>query len=155
MKGNAKVIALLNDSLTAELTAVNQYFLHARMCGNWGYKKLEAHLRAESIDEMKHADQLITRILFLEGMPNVQKIGKVTIGQTVPEMFKVDYVIEKASVVAYNEGIELCRSLGDGGTRALLETILAGSEAHTDWLEEQQTLIAQIGEQNYLAQQLG
>lgn len=155
MKGHAKIIALLNDCLTAELTAVNQYFLHARMCGNWGYKKLEAHLRAESIDEMKHADQLITRILFLEGMPNVQKLGKVTIGQTVPEMFKVDYVVEKASVDAYNDGIELARSLGDGGTRALLESILAGSEAHTDWLEEQQTLIDQLGVQNYLAQQLG
>jgi bacterioferritin len=154
LKGNDKVIALLNDCLSAELTAVNQYFLHARMCENWGYQRLWKRIRAESIDEMKHADRLIERILYLDGLPNVQKLGKVNVGQTVHEMFRVDLDVEKTSIKAYNDGVELARSLGDNGTREMLEDILKGSESYANWLESQLTLIAQVGEQNYLAQQI-
>ena len=154
MKGHDKVIALLNDCLTAELTAVNQYFLHARMCENWGYERLWKRLRQESIDEMKHADQLIERILYLEGLPNVQRLGKISVGQSVHEMFRLDLEVEKSSIRAYNEGVELARSLADNGTRDLLEDLLKGSESYANWLEAQLTLIAQVGEQNYLAQQI-
>ena len=154
MKGHDKIIGLLNDCLTAELTAVNQYFLHARMCENWGYARLWKRLRQESIDEMKHADRLIERLLYLEGLPNVQRLGKINVGQSVPEMFRLDLEVEKASIRAYNEGVELSRSLSDNGTRDLLEDLLEGSEAYANWLEAQLTLIAQVGEQNYLAQQI-
>jgi bacterioferritin len=154
MKGNDKVIDLLNEVLTGELTAINQYFIHARMCENWGYDRLWKKIRAESIDEMKHADKLIARVLYLEGLPNVQRLGKINIGQTVKEQLEVDLNLEKNAIQALNVGIETCRGLGDNGSRDLLEEILHAEEEHTDWLEAQLSLIAQIGEQNYLAQQI-
>jgi bacterioferritin len=154
MRGEDRVITALNDVLTAELTAVNQYFVHARMCENWGYQRLWKKVREESVGEMKHADALIARILYLEGVPNLQRLGKINLGQTVPEQLRVDLEVEKAAVKALNAGIELCRSLGDNGTRELLERILLGEEEHANWLEAQLTLIAQAGEANYLAQQI-
>jgi bacterioferritin len=154
MRGHDQVITALNDVLTAELTAVNQYFVHARMCENWGYQRLWKKVRAESIDEMKHADRLIQRILYLEGVPNLQRLGKVNVGQTVPEQLRLDLEVEKAAVTALNTAIELCRSLGDNGSREMLEDILEGEEEHANWLEAQLTLIAQTGEANYLAQQI-
>ena len=154
MKGHDQVVSLLNDILTAELTAINQYFIHARMCENWGYKRLWKKLREESIGEMRHADRLIERILYLEGVPNVQRLGKVNVGQTVPEQLRLDLDLERAAVAALNAGVELCRGLGDNGTRDLLEGILEGEEQHANWIEAQLTLIAQAGEANYLAQQI-
>jgi bacterioferritin len=154
MKGHDKVIDLLNEVLTGELTAVNQYWVHARMCENWGYERLWKKLRAESIDEMKDADKLIERVLYLDGLPNLQRLGKVMVGQTVTEQFNVDLDLEKGAIKRLNDGIELCRSLGDNGSAELLEDILVGEEKHANWLEAQLTLIAQTGEQNYLAQQI-
>jgi bacterioferritin len=154
MKGDDRVINLLNDVLTGELTAVNQYFIHARMCENWGYERLWKKIRAESIDEMKHADALIARILYLDGLPNLQRLGKISVGQTVPEQLGLDLEMEKAAVKRFNDGIELCRSLGDNGSRELLEGMLVSEEEHANWLEAQLSLIQQVGEQNYLAQQL-
>jgi len=154
MRGEDRIITALNDVLTAELTAVNQYFIHARMCENWGYERLWTKVRAESIGEMKHADSLIERILYLEGVPNLQRLGKVNVGQTVPEQFKLDLEVEKAAVKSLNAGIELARSLGDNGSRELLERILVSEEEHANWIEAQLTLIAQTGEANYLAQQI-
>jgi len=154
MKGKQEVIDALNEILTGELTAVNQYFLHARMCENWGYKRLYEKIRAESIDEMKHADKLIARILFLEGLPNVQRLGKINVGQTVPEQLKVDLQLERDALLKLNQFIELCRSVGDNGTRDLFEEILGSEEDHVDWLETQLSIIAQVGEAQYLAQQL-
>src|SRR6185436_10779652 len=113
MKGKPEIIDALNEILTGELTAVNQYFVHARMCENWGYEKLWKHIREESIDEMKHADILIERVLYLEGVPNVQRLGKINIGQTVPEQLRLDLEVEKQAVPRLNNAIELCRSLGD------------------------------------------
>jgi len=154
MKGNPDVINLLNTVLTGELTAVNQYFLHAKMCENWGYHRLAEHVRKESIDEMKHADKLIERILFLEGVPNVQRLGKINIGQKVAEQLKLDLAVEMEAIPRLNDGIKLCRDLGDNGTEDLLTHILTSEEAHVDWLEAQLSQIAQMGEANYLAQQL-
>ncbi len=154
MKGHDQVVTLLNDVLTAELTAINQYFIHARMCENWGYKRLWKKVREESIGEMRHADRLIERILYLEGVPNLQRLGKVNVGQTVPEQLRLDLEVERTAVAALNAGIEVCRSLGDNGTRELLEEILTGEEDHIDWIEEQQELIKQVGEGHYLAQQI-
>jgi bacterioferritin len=154
MKGQPQVIDMLNQVLTHELTSINQYFIHARMCENWGYERLWKHLRAESIDEMKHADRMIERILYLDGVPNVQRYGKVNVGETVAEQFKLDLEVEKTAVKLLNDGIELARSLGDNGTRELLEDTLEDEEEHANWLEAQLTLIAQVGEQNYLAEQI-
>jgi len=154
MKGHADVITLLNEVLTAELTAINQYFIHARMCENWGYERLWKKLREESIGEMRHADRLIARILYLEGVPNVQRLGKVNVGQTVPEQLRLDLDLERAAVLALNNGIERCRSLSDNGSRDLLEEILVSEEGHVDWIEAQLELIRQAGEANYLAQQI-
>ncbi|MCK6551380.1 bacterioferritin [Myxococcota bacterium] len=154
MKGHQQVIDLLNDVLTAELTAINQYFIHGRMCQNWGYERLWKKIRAESIDEMKHADQLIARILFLEGIPNLQKLGKVNVGENVPEQFRLDLELEYTAIKNLNAGIEAARAIGDNGTRELLEGILHAEEEHTDWLETQIGLLTQLGEANYLAQQL-
>ena len=154
MKGADQIVAALNDVLTAELTAVNQYFIHARMCENWGYQRLWKKVRAESIEEMKHADELIERVLYLEGVPNLQRLGKVNVGQTVPEQLRLDLEVEKAAVKALNAAIELCRSLGDNGSRELLAEMLEGEEDHANWLEAQLTLIEQVGESNYLAQQI-
>jgi bacterioferritin len=154
MRGHDQVITLLNDVLTAELTAINQYFIHARMCENWGYERLWKKFRDESIGEMRDADRLIARILYLEGVPNVQRIGKVNVGQTVPEQLSLDLEIERAAIQRLNDGIELARSLGDNGSRELLEDILKGEEDHANWIEAQLSLIAQMGEANYLAQQI-
>lgn len=154
MKAKANVIDLLNEILTGELTAVNQYFLHAKMCQNWGYHRLAAHIKRESIDEMKHADMLIERVLYLEGLPNVQRLGKIAVGQTVPEMLKNDYEVECVAIPLLNKAIQACRDVGDNGTEALLVDILRSEEGHVDWLEAQHELIKQIGEAHYLAQQL-
>jgi bacterioferritin len=154
MKGDPKVIDLLNEVLTNELTAINQYFLHARMCENWGYERLWKKIRDESIDEMKHADQVIERVLYLDGLPNVQRLGKVNVGQTVDEQLRVDLDLEKRAIPLLNQGIEQCRAAGDNGTADLLEDILEDEEEHANWLEAQLTLIAQVGLQNYLAQQV-
>jgi bacterioferritin len=154
MKGKPEVIDALNDILTGELTSVNQYFVHARMCENWGYQRLWNHIRAESIDEMKHADRLIERVLYLEGVPNIQRLGKITIGQTVPEQLKLDLELERGALTKLNGYIELCRSVADNGSRHLLEEILDSEEKHVNWLEAQLTLLDQVGEQQYLAQQI-
>ena len=154
MKGHAEVIDLLNELLTNELTAINQYFIHAKLCANWGYKKLAAKVRAESIDEMKHADQVIERILFLEGIPNLQRLGRLRVGETVPEQFEADLALEHTAIGKLNEWIATCRRLGDNGTEDLLTKILVGEEEHTAWLETQVETIKQIGLANYLSQQL-
>jgi bacterioferritin len=154
MKGDKQVLTLLNDVLTAELTAVNQYFLHARLCHHWGYEKLYERVRKESIEEMKHADELIDRILFLEGLPNLQRYNKVNVGQTVPEQFQLDLAVEYEAVKRLNDAIAVCRNVGDNGTRDMLEKMLREEEQHADWLETQQEAIKQIGMEQYLAEQL-
>jgi bacterioferritin len=154
MKGNQQIIDVLNDVLTAELTAVNQYFLHAKMLKNWGYARLAQHVRAESIDEMKHADELIERVLYLEGLPNLQRLGKLNIGETAIEQLKNDLAMEYDAVKRFNDGILLCRDLGDNGSEDLLKKMLVSEEEHVDWLETQLELVKQIGEANYLSQQL-
>src|SRR5436190_20802693 len=154
MKADKQIIALLNDVLTAELTAVNQYFLHARLCHHWGYERLYERIRKESIEEMKHSDELIDRILYLEGLPNLQRYGKINVGQTVPEQFKLDLEVEYEAVKRLNDGIEACRAAGDNGTRDLLERMLRKEEAHLDWLETQQEAIKHIGVERYLSEQL-
>ena len=140
--------------LTGELTAINQYWMHARMCENWGYQRLWKKVREESLEEMKHADRLVERILFLEGVPNLQKLGKIDVGQTVREQFELDLAVEYGAVKRINEGIELCRAKGDTGSRELLQHILVQEEEHVNWLEAQQTLLEQVGEQGYLAEQI-
>jgi bacterioferritin len=154
MKGDPQVIDLLNRVLTAELTAINQYFIHARMCENWGYERLWKKIRAESIGEMKHADELIVRILFLDGVPNLQRLAKINVGESVAEQLRLDLDVEKEAIKMLNEGIEQARAAGDNGSRELLEKILLGEEDHANWLEAQLNLIAQVGEPNYLAQQI-
>ena len=148
------ILKTLNEVLTLELTAINQYFLHAEMCGDWGFKKLYGIIRAESIDEMKHAERLIERILFLDGVPNVQRLGKITIGETVKEQLELDLALENRAIPVLNAGINQAVALGDNGTRSLLEDILVDEERHVDWLESQLELIRQIGVENYLAQQV-
>ncbi len=154
MKGDAKVLDLLNEVLTGELTTINQYFLHAKMCSNWGYKKLAEKIRKESIDEMKHADELIERILYLDGLPNLQRLGKLNIGQTVPEILKNDLAAEHLAVPLLNRAIQVCRDVGDNGSEHLFTEILVSEEEHVDWLESQLELVKQIGEAHYLAQQI-
>jgi len=154
VKGDAQVIDLLNEVLTSELTSVNQYFLHAKMCRNWGYLRLAEINRKESIGEMKHADDLIERILFLEGLPNLQRLFKVQVGETVPEQLALDRDTEVQAIGRLNRGIALCVQLSDNGSRELLERILVSEEEHLDWLETQLGLIATLGEQRYLAEQL-
>jgi bacterioferritin len=154
MKSNDEVIQVLQDVLSAELTAVNQYFIHARMNENWGYKKLSAYMRKESIEEMRHAQDVIDRILYFDGAPNMQKYLKINVGRTVPEQFQNDLEVEYQAVPRLNKGIEVARALGDNGTRSLLETILKDEEAHVDWLEAQLGIIKEIGVENYLAQQM-
>jgi bacterioferritin len=155
MQGHADVIQLLNDVLCAELTAINQYFIHARMLENQRYTKLAKHAQEESIGEMKHAQDLIDRILYLDGVPNMQKYMKINVGQTVPEQHQFDLATERDAVDRLNKGIELCRGLGDNGSRVLLEAILEEEEGHIDWLEAQLLQIQQLGLENYLAQQIG
>src|SRR4051794_33469837 len=154
MKSDPQIIALLNEVLTAELSAVNQYWLHARLCHHWGFERLYEKIRAESIEEMKHADVLIERILYLDGLPNLQRYAKINVGQTVPEMFALDLQVEYDAVKRFNAGIELTRSLGDNGTREILEKMLREEEAHVDWLETQEEAMKQTGVDNYLAEQL-
>jgi bacterioferritin len=154
MQGDPGIIELLNDVLTAELTAINQYFIHSKMCGNWGYQRLAEHAREESIEEMKHADELIERILFFDGVPNMQRLNPVRVGETVPEQFQLDLELEMAAVKRLNDGIAACVAAGDNTTRALLEGILVSEEDHIDWIETQQEAIRQLGEALYLAQQL-
>jgi bacterioferritin len=150
----ADIIEILNDVLSAELTAINQYFLHAKLCQNWGFHRLAKHIRAESIDEMKHADALIERILFLGGLPNVQRLGKVNIGETVPEMLECDLALELEALPRLQKAIALCAERGDHGSRMLFDRILASEEEHTDWLETQLGLIQQLGATAYLAEQI-
>ena len=154
MKGNDEVVKVLQDVLCAELTAINQYFIHARMNENWGYKKLAAYIQKESIEEMRHAQDVIDRILYFDGVPNMQKYMKINVGKTVPEQFQLDVAVEYDAVARLNKGIELARAQGDNGTRSLLETILKDEEDHIDWLEAQLGMVEEIGAQNYLAQQM-
>jgi bacterioferritin len=154
MHGSPAVIEMLNEVLTGELTAINQYFVHAKMCENWGYQRLSHHDREESIGEMRDAERVIHRILYLEGVPNLQRLGTVSVGETVPEQVRLDLAVETESIARLNRGIGLCVSEGDTGTRELLEEILAGEEHHADWLESQLELVRQVGEAHYLAQQI-
>jgi len=149
-----RVIELLNEVLTAELTAISQYFVHAEMSDNWGYEHRYEKVRQEAMAEMKHAEKLIERILFLEGVPNVQRLGTIVIGETVLEQLKADLALEQDAVARLNPGIQLCREAGDNGSRLLLEEILEDEEEHINWLEAQLALIDQAGEQNYLAEQI-
>ena len=154
MQSTPEIIELLNDVLTAELTAINQYFIHYKMQENWGYQRLASKGKEESFGEMKHAEELIERILFLEGVPNVQRLGKISIGETVPEMFKVDHALEMDAVKRLNAGIEVCRQTDDNNSRHLLEEVLEDEEEHIDWIEAQLALVEQVGAANYLAQQI-
>jgi len=152
--GDPEIIELLNEVLTAELTAINQYFVHAKMCENWGYERLYRKNYEESIDEMKDATRIIERILFLDGVPNLQRLNSVLVGESVPEQHRLDLDLERAAIERYNRGVALARTKGDNGTAELLEDLLVGEEEHADWLEAQLTLLDQVGVENYLAQQI-
>ena len=154
MHGDPEIIDVLNEILTAELTAINQYFIHAKMRENWGFKKLAAVARRESIEEMEDADKLIERILYFDGVPNLQRYNPVLVGETVPEQLALELDTEKAAIERYNRGIALAVAKGDNGTRELMEHRLVDEEAHADWLEAQLHIIDTIGVENYLAQQL-
>lgn len=154
MKGDAKVIEVLNQVLKAELTAINQYFLHAEMCENWGYERMAAHTRAESIEEMTHAEKLMERILYLDGSPNMSDYFKINIGQTMKAQLQNDLQLEYDAVKRLNDGIRTCNAANDNGSRELLEKILSDEEHHIDWLEGQLHAIGEMGMENYLAQQL-
>lgn len=155
MKGDVKVIGFLNTALANELTAINQYFLHSRMYRDWGYKALAEHEYEESIDEMKHADQLIERILFLEGLPNLQKLNTLKIGESPVEALQCDLKLELEAVPDLKKAIVYCEENGDFVSRALFASILASEEEHIDWLETQLGLVAKLGEQNYLQTKVG
>ena len=154
MKGNEKIIALLNDFLADELTAISQYMVHSEMCANWGYNKLHEAIEKRAIGEMKHAEKLIGRILFLEGQPVVTQLNKMNIGATVEAQLKHDLEAEAGAIKAYNDGIRLCLELGDNGSRELIDSNLHDEEEHLDWLEAQLDQIHQMGSQNYLLAQL-
>ena len=154
MRGDPAVIEALNGILTAELTAINQYFIHAKMCRNWGFLRLAKHNRDESIDEMKHADAVIERILFLDGVPNMQRLNSVRVGEAVAEQFKVDLELELEAVKRYNGAIVLCTEKNDAGTREMLEELLKDEESSVDWHEAQLGLIQKLGAERYLAEQL-
>jgi bacterioferritin len=155
MKGNEKIIALLNGFLADELTAINQYIVHSEMCANWGYGKLHEKAEKRAIDEMKHAEKLIARILFLEGLPIVSNLKKMNIGATVEAQLKHDLEAEAGAIKDYNEGVRLCLELGDNGSRELIDANLKDEEDHLDWLEAQLEQISQMGLQNYLLGQMG
>jgi bacterioferritin len=154
VKGNDDVIELLNDVLTAELTAINQYFVDAKMLANWGYGRLADKFRDDSIEEMKDADELIERILYLEGIPNLQRLATVRVGETPVEKLELALEVEREAILRLNRGVGLCTTAADNGTRDLLEKILDGEEEHADWLETQLELVRQLGEAHYLSQQL-
>lgn len=154
MKGNKKVIEALNDVLTSELTAVNQYFVHYRMQQNWGYERLAAHSREESIGEMKHADGLIERILYLDGIPNLQRLNKVRVGESVKEQLESDLALEVDAIARLQGSVKIAFEAADTGSRELFEHILVSEEEHLDFLETQLSLIGELGEALYLAQQI-
>ena len=155
MKGDARIIEFLNEVLTSELTAINQYFIHYKMLANWGYKRLAKVKKEESIEEMKHADEVIDRILYLDGVPNMQRLGSVKVGQNPVEMHELDLALEVAAVERFNRGIALCTQAADNGTRALLERLLTEEEEAVDWLESHLSMVKEIGKENYLAQMIG
>ena len=154
MQGDAEVIEALNEILTNELTAINQYYVHHKMCENWGYEKLAKKKREESIEEMKDADKVIERVLYLEGVPNMQRLHPIRVGETACEQHELDLALETSAVRRLNSAIALCRDKGDNGTRELLEDILTGEEESVDWLEAQQYIIREIGKERYLAEQI-
>ena len=154
MKGKPEVLVELSEMLKEELAAINQYILHAEMCENWGYKRLAKATKMESIGEMKHAEKIIERILFLEGLPKMDSMGKIRIGKDVKQQLENDLALERAAVVSYNRAIETCRKAGDNATADFLKNILNDEEGHVDELEKQLGLIQQLGYENYLAQQL-
>ena len=155
MQGHTDVIQILNEVLTAELTAINQYMVHSEMVSNWGYKKLYEQIRHEAMQEMQHAEALIERVLYLEGIPNVQRLFQINIGETVKEQLESDLKLEYDAVQRLNPGLARCRELGDTGSALLLESILKDEEEHVDWIEAQLDAVKQMGIENYLAQQLG
>jgi len=155
MKGDTKIIAILNEVLKAELTAINQYFLHAEMCENWGYERMAKHTRRESIEEMQHAEILMERILLLDGTPNMSDYFKINIGQNLKQQLQNDLDLEYTAVKRLNEGIKHCVAAGDNGSRELLEKILLDEEHHIDWLEGQLYMIKEMTYENYLSQQIG
>ena len=154
MHGDPEIIELLNEVLTAELTAINQYFLDAKMLDNWGIERLAHHFREASIDEMKDAERITDRILYLDGMPNYQRLSPIRIGETAMEKLRLALELEKEAIERYNRGVDLARSKGDNGTRQMLAELLVDEEDHADWLESQLDAVAAVGEENYLAQQL-
>jgi len=154
MQGNEAVLEFLNEVLTAELTAINQYFIDSKMMANWGYQRLADKVRADSIDEMGDAEKLIDRILYLDGMPNLQRLGTVRVGETVKEKLELALRVEQEAIERLNRAIEKSVSVGDNGSRDLFAEILAGEEEHADWLETQLSLVAQLGETAYLAEHL-
>jgi bacterioferritin len=154
MKADNRLIEALNEILTGELTGINQYFIHAMMCEHWGYERIAEKVRAESIEEMKHAEELIERILDLEGVPNLQRLEKVKVGEKVAEQFKLDLAMEIVAVGRFNKTVALAVELHDNTTRELLDKMLVSEEEHLHWLESQIELIRQVGEANYLAQQI-
>jgi bacterioferritin len=154
MQGDPQVIEALNAVLTAELTAINQYFIHYRMCENWGYLRLAKKKREESIDEMKDADEVIHRILYLDGVPNMQRLNPVRVGEDAIEQHRLDLALETEAIQRLNQAVELARSKGDAGTRELLEDILEGEEESADWLETQLHLVDELGQERYLAEQI-
>ena len=154
MQGSPKIIEFLNEALASELTAINQYFAHAKICENWGYDRLGAKYRSESIEEMNDAEKLMERILLLEGMPNVQRLNSIRVGETVEEQLAVDRALEEHAVAMYRRGVALALSEGDPGTRELLEHLVVGEEEHLDWIETQQHIIGDIGIERYLLSQI-
>ncbi len=154
MKGHQEIIDTLNDRLSEELAAVNQYFLHCEMAEDWGYSHLHALMKKRSIDEMKHAEKLIERILYLDGRPIVSNLAEIHIGKAIEEMHKFDWEAEKVAIENYNKSVELCAKLNDHGTKIILEQILREEEAHLDWIEAEQDQIEQMGIQNYLAEKI-
>jgi bacterioferritin len=154
MKGNLKVVQALNEILVGELTAINQYFLAAKICRHNGYRRLHERLHKESVEEMKHAEKLIERILYLEGLPNLQKLEKIRIAESVPAQLRFDLESERRTVERLNSGVKLARDAGDNGTSDLLEELLGSAETHVEWLEAQVALLGQLGDDHYLAQQI-